>query len=310
MIFSHDLLQQIASSPFAVNPEQAVRHSDVVNSNRLSLFFDTDRLEGPCVHHESDRKMVIGIPFLERLWGRSFAYTTFWDDRVFRTYGRRPPPNHSESMQFATDWITWSIAADKAAAKSDADMILDPSPRRLLPLSLLPVPSPNRIVGDSDFSATEVFLLAVSFLCHHEIAHLVLGHSPWSLISPTDNRQQELDADRYAAAEILRPLDNPTDPRFIKRSLAISTALAAETSIALHRRVSSSTHPPSWDRLTHTLDALNLPPDHVAWWWCTVVLALHNHIAGSPLVFDGSGYTFPRDFVQNMADQMANARVW
>lgn len=310
MIFPGEIFQQIAEAPFNINPEQIERRLEAVRSNRLHLLFDPDRLDGPCVIHDVTRQMVIGIPFLERLWGRAYAYTAFWDDRILRTHHRIPPPNHLERMRLAEEWITWSIAADRAAAKTESEMILDPSPRHLHSPAHLPAPSPNRAVGGDDFSATEKFLLSVGFLCHHEIAHLALGHAPWSKISAIDNRQQELDADRYAASEILRPIDNVNDPRFIKRSLAIATALAAETSIALHRRVSSSTHPPSWDRLTHTLDALNIPPNHIAWWWSTVILTIHNHIAGSPLAFNACGYEFPRDLAQDMANQMANARVW
>ena len=138
----------------------------------------------------------------------------------------------------------------------------------------LPKPLADPEKESTENVADELCLCAAAVLMHHELSHVRLGHD--AKARGVDSVELEREAD-YAAAEwILEHGLDEKDPRFIKRTLGLATALCTLVIRGVYTGDhGGDTHPRDYDRLLNTLDKYVTNEDHESWAFCVSMLSLH-----------------------------------
>ncbi len=142
-------------------------------------------------------------------------------------------------------------------------------------------PSPEKKTEDIESNesvATELFLCAIAWILHHEIAH-IYHHHPNKPYSNTESIDQEKEADISATKWIL---GNITDPKTLqKRGIGVAIAVLAITSQdILSGGFTSTTHPKSFERLYDAIDPYFIDANHTVYAFITIILHLHMTIRG------------------------------
>ena len=151
--------------------------------------------------------------------------------------------------------------------------------------------------------ANELCLCSMAFILHHELAHIRLGHDP-SARDLDDERQAD-----YSAAEwIMQSSLREDDPMFIKRALGIAIALEVLTSWGIYtKNFGGNTHPPSYDRMIHTLRRFAHDNNHVV--WAVVVAALKLHLDNAKLQTPDVRYDSFLECAEDFANVLANEKT-
>lgn len=133
----------------------------------------------------------------------------------------------------------------------------------------LPRPS-GGVDNEGENVADELCLCALAFAVHHELAHIRLNHNVRNDI------ELERDADYEAAKWILDVKLEESDPKFIKRSLGIATALQVMNAHEIHKSsMSSGSHPRAIERVHNTLRCYVKNRNHLIWAFLVVTTKLH-----------------------------------
>lgn len=140
--------------------------------------------------------------------------------------------------------------------------------------SYLPAPRVNRQngTGDDVTLATRLWLCALAWILHHELAHVRLGH----LDKPDSEINDEVEADAAATEWLIGGVLDPT-VRLI-RSLGIAIALVAIAGFGLHRNqrsVGKRTYPPAGERILRAFSHSAFDSDHRAQEFACVALKIH-----------------------------------
>lgn len=289
------LKEAIGDAFVNIAPEKEAQWRTLSRDLRLDLrVAGADR--GP--YADAAKKLVVlGIPFLERLWARSFAYYCVYTDLVvFREANpdvQGVPLIRNRRTRRAAELLSWAVDGETGRCRT-------PWPDGL------PRPITDAPQGSDENSADELFLCALAFVQHHEIAHVKLRHPGCrGLLSI----EQEKDADGLAADWILSGI-NQSDPRFRKRALGVVVALAALASLEVYSRTGRRhTHPPAHDRLYQVLNQHISDPNHLAWCFAGVILTLHiqNSHLGERLQKDWPLQTPHRDWVNHLIDVLSRS---
>ena len=139
-----------------------------------------------------------------------------------------------------------------------------------------PKPSENPPKDSIIHFSNELCLCAVAFILHHELAHIRLKNE-----TDEDNiKEIERQADIDAAEWILNK-DNMEDKlKRRKRLLGIATAFIVLNMKGIYSRdFSDKHHPPSYDRLMHTLQHFIDEDETLIWAFIAYALSVHISIA-------------------------------
>jgi hypothetical protein len=138
------------------------------------------------------------------------------------------------------------------------------------------LPAPRLYAPGSDLDdqvlSTELWLCALAWIQHHELAHIALGH----LAKAEQEVSDELAADDAATAWLMSGVTEPAAK--LKRSLGIAIALVAVAGFSFHRnsRVPGKrTHPPAGERIMRALSHSSFEDDHQAQELACVALKIH-----------------------------------
>jgi Peptidase U49 len=108
-------------------------------------------------------------------------------------------------------------------------------------------------------TANELFLAAVAWIVHHELAHARLDHEE----APVNSKLQENEADAAATRWICE--DAVEAMPLQKRAMGMVTAVMFLVALDLRQnRHHSNTHPPSFERLMRNLEFTRLDEDDIA----------------------------------------------
>lgn len=145
--------------------------------------------------------------------------------------------------------------------------------------------------------ANELYLCAMGWILHHEIAHIYKNHK--STDDDVKSRQQEDEADKSAAEFILAGIaDNAT---INKRCLGGAIAFLVMTSKDLLSEEAAifqeNTHPKSFVRLKEVLDKYCIDKDHVAYGLCTVMIHSHMGMRGKQTTINHENKSWKEDFM-------------
>jgi hypothetical protein len=253
-----DLANAIAASPFRVNPEARDELNKIVANHSLTL----EVTNAPQVFAEiipSSGLIRLGVHALDFIWASAHAYYVLFDEynksnerkEIFFSIGEIPRARQ------AFDLYRWALEQYLSGRSSEWPT-----------QEIRPVRFPA--AGTDSHLANELFLVAISWIIHHEIAHARLGHEAIS-INPL---AEENEADRVATCWVCDALTSDDDPRH-KPALGVATAILVLMDCDLKTgRLSSSTHPPSFERLMLCLDYIGVPDNSRIWAFVLVLLKI------------------------------------
>lgn len=145
-------------------------------------------------------------------------------------------------------------------------------------------------------SSNQVLKTATYFILAHELAHVLYGHAPYENVSPSQARQQELEADAYAL-RMMRHIGVPPLGMF-----HFFTVLSRVEGVI------PTTHPLSGQRLMQIVNALEnypadfVPPNESPSHWAPIIQTYANGFRGLVPVIDNP------ELRANLTAQARNAR--
>jgi hypothetical protein len=229
------LLPYLAASPFCAAPERADELRQLGHDHHVRIHFDPTPSRTADVNLDTG-EIRFGLPFAERLWALSYAYSDLI--RLWQVHGPGAILDIPEPSQRL---LAWEFYAEKTGTA-------EPLP------SGVPVPAPDEPAGSDGYAATEWFLISAAWVLLHEIGHLVCGHRPAD--PPIRWVAREYEADDWAAHWMLdRWAEYRSDDRvFVKRAMAGTLVLGHFAAFEAHGQTPSVTHPNPAQRLLHFLD--------------------------------------------------------
>jgi len=133
-------------------------------------------------------------------------------------------------------------------------------------------PDANRGIDYVDL-ARELWLCAIGWILHHELAHIRLGHLEKTLADLDD----EVAADNKATEWVLGGLED--EEMKVKRSLGMAIAVVLVAGLSLHRdsraAVGRRTHPPAGERILRALSHPSFADNHPAQEFACVAVKIH-----------------------------------
>lgn len=197
--------------------------------------------------------------------------------------------NSNPELQQAGDLLSWATSVDwqiEAEGKQRQTPLPD------WPESL-PRPIESPFKASNEDVADKLFVSAVGFILHHELAHIQFGHTKSNGVESILN---EKDADRAAAKWLLDGLE-ADDKEFVQRIFGIAVALLWTATLEAYVPSSGETHPPGYDRLYQILSLFVDDDWHPVWSFVSIALKMH---------LDASGAQFDREMSHQTARDAAN----
>lgn len=282
------IIDHVAASPFRVAPEAAERLDIAIAQRKITLEY----VESPKVLAEyspSQANVRVGGGYLDALWATAHLYLT-----AIRAYEEAQKAGRSvfglaEDSRVAAAYLLYLDRLDLVACSTSQEWPKG-SPK--------PLRYPYK--HTDGYATNELFLVAIGWVIHHEIAHAVLEHEDGSIDSVREEKQADREATKWVCTQ---PAD---DAELSKRSMGLATALLFLIALDLRlNRHTVTTHPPSWERLLDALDIACPADNHRVYAFAFVMLDIHLTAHGIGGNIDRSG-TF-RDMCVDACMLLRNA---
>lgn len=253
------LQNSIAASAFNIAPERAVDLAGEPELSKLSLAISDDR--GFRIRVDtSTQEVTLPIASLEYLW--SCAYL-FWI--LYQEYTKAQSAGDTQ------------LDLSKSGAAANALDVFNWARRNLdlpgqVPWPQGPRPLAAPAYGSAEHASNELFLSAVAWIIHHEIAHV---RTKDSSLGKAFSIQEERDCDHSATDWITAKCNLPEELQ--KRHMGMVAAIMAMQ--YLDEPQGSDTyvgsHPKSVERLHYCLDKACATDDSAVCAFAAVALQLH-----------------------------------
>lgn len=281
----------IAASAFRVAPERADELRTLDDLHRFVLVLADEKGFAFRINTQT-HEATLPIAALEYIWCCAYLLHVLYEAylETQRAAALQLDLNRVPKCSKAIDLVNWSMKNMILSGQDwwPADMptpVSDPEPRTDIHI------------------ANELFLLAVGWLVHHEISHVVLGHQP---VDKVFSKQKEKDAD-LRATEWLVSLARTEEERQ-KRSLGIAAALLSMQFLDRPEEIVDGyvrSHPISVERLDYCLTRANALDDGVVCAFATVGLQFHLGQFGITAPLDGTSI---RDVLSGFMVAFARSR--
>lgn len=271
---------QIAGSPFNVAPEKAILCAQRRDDHKIVFVMVDEPKFGIRVRLDADSQtpeIVLPIASLEYLW--AFSHYCWVLTQEYAA-AQRAGANQfdcvgNQRLRESTLILQWAKAN---LVSTGTDPWPESGPR----------PKQDSHSCDDSRVATELFLCAIAWILHHEIAHIVLQHP---LLSTAFSEQEEREADRYATEWLLDGLSQ-SDPKLKKRALGLTVAVLCLQSLEVGTASClRNTHPAAHDRIFKNTVTYQVGSDQVVEAMCTVVLQYLFHETGIAANVDGETFS-------------------
>lgn len=248
----------IAAAPFRIAPENAQNLATQIDSRGMTLeFVDEPKLLAEYL--VKSKVIRLGVPFLEALWAAAHLYiVAFHEYQAAQRKGERFF-ELGKQKRVADAYLLYRHFLEATAARKAVEW--PPGASR-------PIQYPYE---HSDVHiANEMFLVAVAWIMHHEIAHGRLDHEEASAVS----KLQESDADRAATEWVCA--GEPERLPLYKRAMGMVSAVVFLLALDLCMgRMTSNTHPPSFERLMKNLETTGLGENELVFAFAFVLVDIH-----------------------------------
>lgn len=273
------LESQISGAPFNVAPEKARRLEQLRDDHKIDFAIVDEPLFGVRVRLEANRQtpeIVLPIASLEYLWAFSHHCWVLTQEyaEAQRAGAEQFDCSGNQRLRESAHILQWA-KANLTGTGTESWPQSGPRPR-----------------GDSDSCddsavATELFLCAIAWISHHEIAHVVLQHP---LINTVFSEQEEREADEHATKWLLDGLPQ-SDPKLKKRALGLAVAVLCLQSLEVDTvPCLRNTHPAAHDRIFKNTAIYQVGNDEVIEAICTVVLQYLFYSTGIVANVDGASF--------------------
>lgn len=231
------------------------------------------------------KNIIIPTVALEYLWCSSYTFYL-----IYIKYTQRQEKGNFDMFHLQSDpelalalemykWSSDSLADKKSNWKDNF-----PSPSN----------TSSKDKESHESIATELFLCAIAWILHHEIAHIYHEH-PNEETHKKGSINQEREADSSATKWILGSI---TDENLIqKRGLGVIIAILAITSQdILSGKFNNTTHPKSYERLFDAIDPYFKDENHIVYAFSTIILHTHMVISNTDIELNKSNPSWKDDF--------------
>lgn len=263
----------ISGAAFAIAPERAQELAGQKDLERFSLRMTDER--GFAIRvNVSTRVATLPIATLEYLWCCALFFFVLHQEyaNAQASGAERLDLNQVPRISVALDLLNWarSNMLGSGVFPWPADK---------------PKPSARLADAGDPHVANEIFLSAIAWIIHHEIAHVRLKHGAMHSVYSI---QQERAADLCATDWILK--DSTIDAETQKRQLGIVTALLAMQFLDEPKGSNTyvGTHPPSVERLDYCLDAASVNDDSTVCAFALAVFQFHGAHFSIDGILDGT----------------------
>jgi hypothetical protein len=232
------LERAIAGCAFKIAPEREQELAKLRDRHQIVLQPVDERGFGIRVNPASG-VVTLPVASLEYLWACTYQYLIVYQEMVDAQRAGLPRLDLAGSPRLRTAEALYSWARNN----------LDGDGKRPWPDDLPSPTVPQDRDGYVPF-ANEIFVAALAWMIHHEIAHVTLGHPA---LTTSRGMTEENEADTTATRWILSDLERD-DPKLLKRALGIATAILTLQSLQVGPvAYEPSTHPPAHVRLDNCL---------------------------------------------------------
>ena len=243
-------------------------------------FRQDDNEEGIGFYASANWKLVrVTMRCQARLWAHCYAYYCMFTEFAARIESKNSGTStglSGDRLKVAGDFLEWAVASDievRLQGRTGSPVSLADAPAD----TPLPFEGINKDVVQ--IGSEMIFLHALAFVLHHELAHIQLGHTG---AEGDLSIQQEYEADAAAAQWILgAPVEDEFD--YVVRHLGVSIALLWFTSLGFREKYLKCGHPPSWKRLVAALEPTVTEEEDAIWGFVVLALTLHFHRHGLSL---------------------------
>ena len=271
---------QIAGSPFNVAPEKASLCAQQRDDHKIDFVLVDEPKFGIRVRLDTESQtpeIVLPIASLEYLWAFSHYCWVLTQEYAAaqRAGATQFDCTGSQRLRESIQILQWAKAN---LISTGTNPWPDNGPR----------PKQDSHSCDDSRVATELFLCAIAWILHHEIAHVVLQHP---LLSTAFSEQEEREADKYATKWLLDGLPQ-SDPKLKKRALGLAVAVLCLQSLEVDTvSCLRNTHPAAHDRIFKNTEIYQVGNDQVIEAMCTVVLQYLFHETGIAANVDGETFS-------------------
>lgn len=265
------LQNSIAASAFRIAPEREAELDNIRDDFGLSFTL----LDGPKFQFwvgTSSKEITTTIASLEFLWASTHAHIVLFDEygKVQRAGEKQFNTGGNERRKHALDLLAWSVSNLSSSGT-------DEWPKDL------PKPVQFPEYGSDIHVTNELFLCAVAWIVHHEIAHIRLGHTP---VQTSRSQAEEFEADLEATKWILE--HSSVDAESQKRTLGIATAILSLMGIETDCKFSViSSHPAAFERLYRCLDSASANENDKVFAFASVIMQIQLWYSGKSSALDG-----------------------
>jgi hypothetical protein len=241
------------------------------------------------VEHDHHR-IAVSVRGLEVLWALSYL-----DWVLYRAAQEAARANSTSDFEFRAhevaaragalaDWALTHAVDALTDTPWPADLPQPAAARSVTPTATGGATTTDVEEVSDERMADEIFLCAVAWILHHELAHIEAGHTD---VVTVDSVADERAADAAATQWIL---DGVTDDIVIqKRGLGIAAATVALAALELQLPAAdphaARSHPKAAERLRAALSHTAFGGDHVVLYFAVIALKAH---------FDRAGLVLPR----------------
>ncbi|WP_417384174.1 phage exclusion protein Lit family protein [Gimesia sp.] len=267
---------------FGEEVRELLRQITPQRSNELNIltegvtFRKDENEDGIGFYASSNLKLVrVTMRCQARLWAHCYAYYCMFTEYAVRQSGADSGLS-SDQLQVAGDFLEWAVESDiqiRLQGGSGIPVVMKDAPKDA------PLPFENINANVVQVGSETIFLNALAFIIHHELAHIQLGHVG---VESDLSIQQEYDADATAAEWILG-VDVADEFDYLVRHLGVAIALLWFTSLAFREKFVIDSHPPSWKRLLAALEPTVKGEEDAVWGFVVLALTLHFHRYGLSL---------------------------
>lgn len=269
-----ELENAIAGCAFRIAPERENELAELRDAHNLTIAL-VDEPGFNVRVRLLEREVVINVAALEFLWASAHAHLILYNEYCLA--------QQSGSATFDTGGTDRSRRAMELLAWAGRN--ISSNGTEIWPATL---PRPTRFPADkSDGHVTnELFLCALAWIIHHEIAHIRLNHQA---VVTTCSVAEEKDADVAATKWILDKSKVVQESR--KRTFGIAAAiLALQGFHSPEQFISLKTHPSTFERIDYCLSAAGVPEDDEVFAFAAVTMQIQLACRGIDMRFDGSTF--------------------
>lgn len=263
----------IAGSTFRIAPEREVELGDWSDLTKFSIAI-VDRKGFSIKVSVKKREASLPVAALEYLWAASHAYIVLYDEyctaqkdgeEYFDTSGNSRRRNAIDLGKWAVDNMFGSATEDWPCN--------------------FPMPDDKAPHGSDIHVANELFLCAIAWIIHHEIAHVKLEHPD---VESVTSLSEEREADISATSWILAHSD--VEAEYRKRTVGIATAILAIQGTESNTGDILQTHPKAFERLYDCLENAQIDDDNEVYAFSSFVMQMQLATQGISIPTDANSF--------------------